>query len=410
MPGTTMNTTPADARLPLFAVAAPGLEPIVARELADLGVEPVIERGGVAWEGTLSDLYDANLRLRTASRILMRFGQFRARTFPELQRHTRRIPWSEFMTPGREIQLRVSSRKSRLYHEGAIAERIRGVIEEQLGAPATMEETGPATEDPDDEGARAQLVVVRFHYDRCTISLDSSGALLHRRGYRLATAKAPLRETLAAALILASDWDRKSPLLDPLCGSGTIPIEAALIARGIAPGLAHPPDSPRRYAFQEWPGYDVGLWDEIITRAREEIAPAAPTIIGADRDAGAIAAAAANAERAGVPHDVVFLRQPLSALQPPEGTGALVTNPPYGLRIGEKVPLRNLYAALGRIAKERLPGWRFAFISADRSLDRQLRIPLEYPVSTRNGGISVSFGIATISDRFRRIDAAASCD
>lgn len=380
-------------RLPLFAVAAPGLEPLVAAELGSLGITATVERGGAAWDGTLAELYTANLHLRTASRVLARVGHFRARTFPELERYAGRLPWAEFIAPGRAVQLRVSSHKSRLYHERAIAERVHGAIEKvvgALGASATGRIAPPGTREEDDDGEAAQLVVVRFHYDRCTISVDSSGALLHRRGYRQELARAPLRETLAAALIVVSGWPGDAPLVDPFCGSGTIPIEAALIARRIAPGLASPTGEPRSYAFQEWPGYDAALWDDVVARARAEIRPAAGApILGSDRDAGAIAAATANAERAGVLADLDLSVRPLSALEPPPGAGWLVTNPPYGVRVGERKPLRDLYAALGNLARERLRGWRLTLLSADRRLERQVGIPFEPVLSTRNGGIAV---------------------
>lgn len=426
-----IQTTSATAhRLPLFAVAAPGLEPLVATELAALGCQPTAERGGVAWDGTLAELYAANLWLRAASRVLMRLGHFRARTFPELERYARRLPWAEFITPGRPVQLRVSCHKSRLYHEKAVAERIQGAIDDVIGT-TTAANTQPArrgkdtrgvdrnrrdpTEarthaapgetlaatpaiDPEDDGADAQLVVVRFHYDRCTISLDSSGALLHRRGYRQELARAPLRETLAAALIIASGWKGDTPLVDPFCGSGTIPIEAALIARRIAPGLAHPSGAPRTYAFQEWRGYHAGLWDDLVAHAHGEIRPATTPIMGADRDAGAIAAANMNAQRAGVLADILLANQPLSALQPPEDSaGWLVTNPPYGIRVGERAPLRDLYATLGKIARQHLQGWHLALLSADPGLERQLRVPLEHVLETRNGGIPVRFAVGKVS-------------
>ncbi len=404
-------------RLPLFAVAAPGLESLVAEELAALGITATAERGGVAWDGTLAELYTANLWLRTASRIIARVGQFRARTFPELERYAGRLPWGEFIAPGRAVQLRVSCHKSRLYHEKAIAERVRGAIERAVGPLGSTGDTGGgagphgtstvgtatgaprtdrhgavagAPEERDDDGADTQLVVVRFHYDRCTISVDSSGALLHRRGYRQELARAPLRETLAAALIVASGWRGDAPLIDPFCGSGTIPIEAALIARGIAPGLAHPPGEPRRYAFQEWHGYDAGLWADLIARARAAARPEAGiTILGSDRDAGAIAATTANAERAGVLTDLQLEVRPLSALEPPAGAGWLVTNPPYGVRVGERAPLRDLYAALGKLARQRLRGWHLTLLSADRQLEKQVGVPFETVLETRNGGIAV---------------------
>lgn len=397
-PDTTTPASPNPSRLPLFAVAAPGLEPLVAAELAALGITATAERGGAAWDGTLAELYTANLHLRTASRILARVGQFRARTFPELERYAARLPWAEYIAPGRAVQLRVSCHKSKLYHEKAVAERVRGAIERAvgtLGTAANGRDTGdrvavPGTPDEEDDGAHAQLVVVRFHYDRCTISMDSSGALLHRRGYRQELARAPLRETLAAALLLASGWPGDAPLVDPFCGSGTIPIEAALLTRRIAPGLAYPPGEPRGYAFQEWPGYDAKLWDDVVARARALIRPAAAApILGSDRDAGAIAAATANAERAGVLGDLELDVRPLSALEPPPGVGWLVTNPPYGVRVGERAPLRDLYAALGKLARQRLQGWHLTLLSADRGLERQVGIPLEPALETRNGGIAV---------------------
>lgn len=381
-------------RLALFAVTAPGLEAVAAAELADLGIAAEAEPGGVAWEGTVADLYTANLRLRTASRILVRIAGFRARTFFELERHARRVPWERFVAPGRTVRLRVTSRKSKLYHEGAIEERLLDAITRQVGPVGTPTPvTGSAD---DDDGADAQLFVVRFLHDRCTISADSSGALLHRRGYRQALAKAPLRETLAAAMVLASGWDRRSPLLDPFCGSGTIPIEAALIARRIAPGLAGPDAEPRHYAFVDWPDFDAELWRETVEKARSEALPTTKgPILGSDRDAGAIDAARDNAERAGVLQDLSLDVKPLSAVEPPEGTGWLVTNPPYGVRVGQSKPLRDLYAALGKLARNRLPGWTIALLSADRRLEAQARLPFDDRLRTRNGGIPVRLVVAT---------------
>jgi putative N6-adenine-specific DNA methylase len=366
---------------------------LVTAELAGLGITATTERGGAAWDGNLADLYTANLRLRTASRVLARVGQFRARTFPELERYAARLPWTEFIAPGRTVQLRVSCHKSRLYHEKAVAERVRGAIEKAVGPLDTApggRVAAPGTRDEEDDGEDAQLIVVRFHYDRCTISVDSSGALLHRRGYRQELARAPLRETIAAALLLCSRWPGDAPLVDPFCGSGTIPIEAALIARKIAPGLAHPPEEPRRYAFQEWPGYNAALWTELVAHARAEVRPAAGApILASDRDAGAIAAATANAARAGVLADLDLAVRPLSALESPAGPGWIVTNPPYGVRVGERAPLRDLYAAIGKVARQHLQGWHLTFLSADRHLERQVGIPLESVLETRNGGIAV---------------------
>ncbi|HEX5726323.1 MAG TPA: hypothetical protein VFX98_12700, partial [Longimicrobiaceae bacterium] len=280
-----------------------------------------------------------------------------------------------------------TSRKSRLYHEGAVAERLLRFIGERVGGAGA----GSLAKDEDEEADdAAQLFVVRFVRDECLVSADASGALLHLRGYRQALAKAPLRETLAAALLLGSGWDPASPCVDPLCGSGTIPIEAALLARRIAPGLANAAREPRRYACLEWPGFDAARWAEVVRRAREDILPAAPApVLGSDRDEGAVAAAAANAERAGVAADVALSARPLSAIEPPPGPGWLASNPPYGVRVGESDALRDLFAALGRTARAKCHGWTLALLSADPRLEAQVGIPFREVLRTSNGGIPV---------------------
>ena len=345
-------------------------------------IVPGVEPGGVAFSGSLESLYSANLHLRTASRVLVRVGEFRARALGELERRAKEQPWERFIQPGREVRLRVTCRKSRLYHSGAVAARVANAIQARVGGAAAI---APASgDDEGDDHDDAQLIVVRMLHDQCTLSVDASGALLHRRGYRLATAKAPLRETLAAALLLASEWDTDSPLLDPMCGAGTIAIEGALLARRIAPGLG------RGFAFMEWPGFDQALWDRLLGEARGRILPSAPAPIqGSDRDAGAIEAAMANAERAGVAADVQLTRRAISAIDPPPGPGWLVTNPPYGARVGQRDRLRNLYAQLGNVARSKCPGWTITLLSADHRLDSQLAMPVATVLKTRNGGIAV---------------------
>jgi putative N6-adenine-specific DNA methylase len=233
-----------------FAVTAPGLEPFTSRELTDLGLlaVPVLEessQAGVAFKGDLLALYRANLHLRTASRVLARVGTFfYATTYPELQKRTSRLPWERFLAPGQTILLRVTCRQSKLYNSEAVTRTIAAGLEERLGKASPLVKA-----DEESDGHPPQMIVVRLVDDKCTLSVDSSGALLHKRGYRLAVAKAPLRETLAAALLMASGWDTSTSLLDPFCGSGTIPIEAALLRLGLPPGLN------RRFAFMDWPGF-----------------------------------------------------------------------------------------------------------------------------------------------------------
>jgi putative N6-adenine-specific DNA methylase len=371
----------------LFAVCAPGIEPVLAAELAELGIRGAPEAGGVAWTGGAGELYEANLRLRTASRVTVLAGRFRAKTFFELERHARKLPWERWVAPGARVRLRVTCRKSRLYHEGAVAQRLLEAIHARVGAlGGSAVGRGEETE----EGEEGQLFVVRFLRDECTVRADASGELLHLRGYRRAVARAPLRETLAAAVLRASGWQPGAPLLDPLCGSGTLPIEAALMARGIAPGLANPERTPRAFAFTAWPELDRPAWDAALERARAgEREGAHAPILGSDRDAGAIEAARANAARAGVAGSVEWSVRALSAVEPPPGKGWLVSNPPYGVRVGERDALRNLYAALGRLARERLPGWRVALLTADRVLEGQLGLALEERLRSSNGGIPV---------------------
>ncbi len=247
------------------------------------------------------------------------------------------------------------------------------------------------SDDEHDEGAGAQLVLVRFFRDECTISIDSSGALLHRRGYRQATAKAPLRETLAAAMLLASEWTGDAPLVDPLCGAGTIPIEAALIARRIAPGRAR--GERGEFAIAHWPELPHGEIERQVEAARRnELASARVPIVGSDRDPGAIDASVANAERAGVTADVQFVRRALSAAEPVgEAPGLLVANPPYGVRLNEGADVRNIYAQLGKVAHFSFPEWRVGVLSPDRALDSQTRLPLRQAFETSNGGIRVRY-------------------
>jgi putative N6-adenine-specific DNA methylase len=395
-------------RFQLFASTAPDLESIAAGELRSLGLRGRQEVGGVAFQGDLNRLYEANLWLRTASRIVARLGGFHASTFYELERRAKKLPWEEFLPSTGLVRLRVTCRKSRLYHSDAVAERVLSAISASTSrsinvtAAETNDERGDAehtewaehADESDDAQTAAdldiaQLFIVRIVHDQVEISADSSGELLHRRGYRKEIAKAPLRETLAAAMVLASGWRQGEPLVDPMCGSGTIPIEAAMIARGIAPGLQ------RRFQFMTWPTFDGNRWNDILGTARESATRSSEGIRGSDRDAGAIEAAARNAERAGVADTLQFsvgsISGALSELEDIEtGVGWILSNPPYGIRIGESEDLRDLYARLGTALKAKR-GWRVGILTSDSALVRQTRLPLVPRFSTRNGGIPVSF-------------------
>lgn len=389
-----------------FAVVTPGFEDVTGREVRALGVADVAaEPGGVAFRANDAGLVRANLRLRTATRVLVRAASFTAKSFAELERRAKVVPWAAYGSPAARIALRVTCRKSRLYHSDAVAERLATWITAAVPGVEVARARGRKADDSDDTSAGAavqevappQLFVVRFDRDVCTISADSSGELLHRRGYRLATAKAPMRETLAAGILLALGYDGSVPLLDPMCGSGTIAIEAALIARNIAPGIH------RSFACEAWPGFDQAAVARereaarageratagVTTASREGGEYRSAAILASDRDAGAIEAAAANAERAGVSAQITLARRALSAVEAMSGSGLLVTNPPYGARVGERAALRSLYAQLGNVARAKLPDWRVALVSADRALDAQVGPGLETVVTFSNGGIKV---------------------
>ena len=380
---------PVPSRLDCFAAVAPGLEPLALAESQRLGIPARAEEGGIAWSGDIRSVIAANVGLRIASRVLVRLAEFEARSFIELERWAKRIPWTVAVAPGATVRFRVTCRKSRLYHSDAVAQRLAEGVGRAVAGVRTEDDAGD--DELLDRGDSA-LFVVRFFRDRCTVSADASGALLHRRGYRQATAKAPLRETLAAALVAASEWDGGAPLVDPMCGSGTIPIEAALAARRIPPG-AHRP-----FAVERWPGVSAELVRAVRNELGASMLGAAPSsIIGSDRDAGAIESARGNAERAGVAPDIALGVHAISAMEVPDaGLGWIVCNPPYGVRVGDSARVRDLWAQLGNVLRRRAPGWRLTLLSPDAGLERQLKIPLSVVARTTNGGIPVRIVVGTV--------------
>ena len=377
-----------------WAVTAPGLEKVTAGELAALGIPPgQIESGGVAFAATDEELFTANLWLRSASRVIVRIAEFKVTAFHELERAARGVPWAGFLKEGDTVRLRVTCKKSKLYHSDAVAERVIQSITKAVKG-VIVAGSGEVADDDDADENDAQLFVVRLLHNVCTISADSSGALLHRRGYRLATAKAPMRETLAAGILLALGWDGTTPLIDPMCGSGTIAIEAAMIARRMAPG------QHRAFSCERWPGAPVTHFATLRAQALETALPFAQMpLVASDRDAGAMAAAAANAERAGVSTDIRMYHRALSALEAPVGPGLVLVNPPYGARIGEAAPLRNLYAQLGNVMRAKCAGWSFAMCSAERSLEAQVKLSFRDVIRIRNGGIPVRIVCAQVPTR-----------
>jgi putative N6-adenine-specific DNA methylase len=371
-----------------FAIAAPGLEPLLEQELTGLSIKCQAVPGGVEWTGSESSIAIANLWSRLATRVVVRIGEFRARTFFELERHAKKVEWDKYIGPNAAVQFRVTARKSKLYHTGAIAER----LEQAIGRKLKRDIVVAGTEDDDEGDAQGQLFIVRVERDEMVISADTSGSLLHRRGYRQAVAKAPLRETMAAAMVRGAGWNARSPVVDPMCGSGTIAIEAAMIARKIPPGL------DRKFAFLDWPGADVARWNALVEHARGQTLAKSPVAIGAsDRDAGAIEAAKSNAQRAGVADDIQFAVRSISDAVPVgKGAGLLITNPPYGERVGDNRTIRNLYAQLGNVARAKFDGWTLAMLSPGKALEGEMKIPLEEKFKTSNGGIPVRLVVGSI--------------
>ncbi|MBI2710923.1 MAG: class I SAM-dependent RNA methyltransferase [Actinobacteria bacterium] len=354
-------------------MCAPGLERVVVSELAALGLAARRPgQGVVPVQMSTRELYLATASLRSAARVLVSAARFRAATFAELERGAAEVPWGDWLRPGQPVRWRVTSHRAPLFHTGAVAERLAAVVG-----------SGPAEPGATD----VQSVVVRIVGADAVVRVDAAGAPLHQRGWRLRPAQAPLRETLAAAALLASGWRTDEPLVDPFCGSGTIAIEAALMARRAAPGLQ------RGFAFQGWPSFAPGTWASVreALRGALRVDGPSPTIVATDRDRAAIDATRANAERAGVAGDIEVRRSSLSALVDPAPgrTGWLLTNPPWGGRLGGAGDLRDLYAALGTVAGTRLPGWGVALIAADPRLAGHTHLGLEPRLRTRSGGALV---------------------
>lgn len=375
--------------LRFYVSCPPGLEPMLAAEYKPLGLvrvklkkdeaDQVIhtvgeDTGGMEFEGPLEHLYLANLHLRTASRVTVRLGEFKAITFAELRKKASKMEWEKYLVPGQKVSIQVVCHKSRLYHSDAVAERILGSIDDHFaGSLKKMEQS-----------SEGQLILVRLVNDNVTISLDSSGELLYKRGYRQAVAKAPLRENLAAGLIMASGWDRISPLIDPFCGSGTIPIEAALMAQQIAPGIN------RSFRFSSWPAYNKAIWIEILDDAKKLILKDSPPLFGYDRDTGGIEISKANAARAGQKDHIQFVAQAVSLLESPASAGWIITNPPYGIRVSENKDLRDLYARFGSLVKQKFASWHVSVLCNDDQLIANMG--LQQPAKTihlTNGGIPV---------------------
>jgi putative N6-adenine-specific DNA methylase len=360
-----------------FASTAKGVEEVLAAELVRIGCKDVnAGSGGVRFGGGMEACYRANLWLRTASRVLMPLAEFRCETPEDLYRGVRAIPWIKYLTPEMTLAVDCNLRDSALTHSGFVAlktkDAIVDVLRDRLGTRPSVD-----TKDPD------LRVNVRLFRNSCTVSLDSSGSPLDRRGYRLDRHEAPLKENLAAALVELSGWDGSVPFVDPMCGTGTIAIEAALKGLNVAPGLLR-----AGFGFQRWPGFDRLLWSRLVREAREaRLAELPAPVAGSDISHSAIAMAHENARRAGVGELISFGRIPIAELVPPPGPGVLVVNPPYGKRLGEEEALKPLYKEIGDVLKQRCKGYTAYLFTGNLQLAKSVGLKAARRIVLYNGPI-----------------------
>lgn len=356
-------------RFEIFAIAPPGLEHFLLEEVRALGFASVTAvPGGIAFQGGWPDVWRANLELRGATRVLARIGEFMAFHLAQLDKRATKFPWADTLPEGAAIRVEATTQRSKIYHAGAAKERLETALKSngyQICADAPLS------------------LKARIDDNRVTLSLDTSGDSLHKRGHKEAVGKAPIRETLAALFLRQAGFDGTAPLVDPMCGSGTFVIEAAEIALGAQPGRS------RSFAFEHLRGFDP----EELGKLRRPLAGTDTTLrfYGSDRDAGAVKMATANAARAGVDPICQFQNHAVADLQRPDGPAGLVmVNPPYGGRVGNKKLLFALHGALGATLKERFQGWRVGIVTSEAELAKATALPFKKPSApVPHGGLKV---------------------
>jgi putative N6-adenine-specific DNA methylase len=364
-----------------FATCARGLEPILADELAALQARDIAPgRGGVAFAGGKALLYKANLGLRTAVRVLRPVLTAPVTSPEELYAAVQTIDWSEHMTPDHTLAVDCNVRDSRITHSQYAARVVKDAICDQFVARRGRR---PSV-DPERPMVGLNLHIYK---DEATLSLDSSWDSLHKRGYRPVLTKAPLNEALAAALVLRTGWRGDVPFVDPLCGSGTLPIEAAWIATNRPPSLTR-----KHFGFMGWMDYDVRLWTRLRDEARDGVGKTLPhPVVGFDERRDAVEHSRTNARAAGVGHLVRFDVRDVRAFTPPDGSpGMIVCNPPYGERLGEEKELRSLYRTLGEVFR-RCPGWAAWVFTGNSRLAALIDLPRIQEVPLFNGKIPCRF-------------------
>ena len=373
------TVTPAanpDSPLSCFAAVPRGAEELAGAELVALGISDAKPgKGGVAFHTDQAGLYRANLWLRTASRVLVQLAQFPCSSPTELYAGVHEIAWQELITPDMTLAVDCSLRDSVLTHSGFVALKTKDAvvdrIRESCGSRPNVDTTSPDVR-----------INVHLHKNVCTISLDSSGDSLDRRGYRLERNEAPLRETLAAAVVALTGWDGSIPLADPMCGSGTIPVEAALLAANIPPGLQ------RQFGFQRWLDFDNELWNKICAEAEGGIRKLPLGLItGYDLDSRALLLAGRNTSNAGLEGQIHFFHAALQEFRPEGDKGVVILNPPYGKRLGEEEDLRELYCQIGDVMKKYCRGWTGYILTGNLELAKYIGLKASRRHVLFNGAI-----------------------
>lgn len=366
------------SKIELIATTTFGIEAVCKRELMNLGYSDMkIENGKIIFPATERDIPKTNLWLRTADRVLLKMGEFKALTFDELFERTKALPWDEwipedgnFVVEGKSIDSKLFSiSDSQRIVEKAIVEKLKTKYHvdwfEKTGAKFTVE--------------------VSLLKDIATLTIDTSGEGLHKRGYRDRAGDAPIKETLAASMILLSYWNKDRPLLDPFCGSGTIPIEAAMIGKNIAPGL------DRKFAAEEWPRIDKEFWSELRREALKAIDNDVKlNILGCDIDKKSMLRARDNAANLGLEDDIQFFMKDMRDVDLDNDYGVVITNPPYGERIGEKEEVHQLYTDLGLKFRE-LDTWSMYVITSDESFEKLYGKKADKKRKLYNGRIKVDY-------------------
>ena len=348
---------PSAGQLNLFATVPLGAEELTAAELGNLGAEEItVLRGGVSFLGTRSTLYRCLLQLRTASRLLLQLGQFPCGSPQALYDGMRTLPWADLLTSEMTLAVDCTVRDSAITHSHFASlkakDAIVDLLREKSGSRPSID-----TKMPD---LRINLHIAK---NQATVSLDASGEPLDRRGWRLDRNDAPLRETLAAAIMLHTGWDGSVPLLDPMCGSGTLLLEGTSLAlRQVAGG-------GRAFGIMRWRDFDKKLWEEILAQEQaKSIESLAVPVLGYDRDPRAIIACRENARRAGLAYQLSFDRKNFEDTEPSGHQGVLVMNPPYGVRMGDRRELELLYRKIGEVFKRRFTGWTAYLLAGDLEL------------------------------------------